>query len=120
MFTARRFGFAVITAASVGVGGILAAGAAHADGADDQYLGTLDQQGIGFGSPQRAIGIGHHVCDALANGAEPSDISANIAGANRGIDNHTALVIVVDAASAYCPQFVHHLPNGATVIGPNH
>ena len=32
----------------------------------------------------------------------------------------TALIIVVDAAMAYCPQFVHQMANGATVVGPNH
>jgi hypothetical protein len=29
-----------------------------------------------------------------------------------------AVVIVVDAAQAYCPQFVHQIANGATVVGP--
>jgi hypothetical protein len=29
------------------------------------------------------------------------------------------VVIVVDAAQAYCPQLVHQMANGATVVGPN-
>jgi hypothetical protein len=32
----------------------------------------------------------------------------------------TALVIPVDAAQSYCPQFVHQISNGTTVIGPDH
>ena len=32
----------------------------------------------------------------------------------------TALVIVVDAAQAYCQQYVHQTANGATVVDPNH
>jgi hypothetical protein len=44
---------------------------------------------------------------------------ANIAGANPGIDRQTAVLIVVDAAQAYRPQFVHQMANGATVVGPN-
>jgi hypothetical protein len=122
MFTTRSTKAAVVTAvsAAVGLAAIVTAGTAHADTADDQYLGALGAQGIGFGSPQGAIGIAHHVCEALDGGMEPSDISANIAGANPHIDRHTGLVIVVDAASAYCPQFVHQMDNGATVVGPNH
>jgi hypothetical protein len=60
------------------------------------------------------------VCDALGEGMEPSDISGNIAGANSRIDRHTALVIVVDAAQSYCPQYMHQMTNGATVIGADH
>ena len=111
---------AVLTAATFGLTSLLIVSAAHADTADDQYLGALQQQGIGFGTPEGAIGIGHHVCGALAGGMEPADISANIAGANSRIDRHTALVIVVDAATSYCPQFVHQMANGATVVGPDH
>jgi hypothetical protein len=100
--------------------GTLVVGAAYAGTPDDEFLGALRQQGIAFGSPQSAIGIGHHVCDALGGGMEPSVISGNIAAANSRIDRQTALVIAVDAATSYCPQFVHQMPNGATVVGPNH
>jgi hypothetical protein len=99
---------------------LLAAGTAGAQTADDQFLGALQHQGIGFGAPESAVKVAHHACDALDVGMEPSDISANIAAANAGIDRQTALVIVVDAAVAYCPQFVHQMANGATVVGPNH
>ena len=80
----------------------------------------MSQPGIGFGNTQSAITVAHHVCDALGQGTEPSDISSNIAGANARIDRQTALVIVVDAAQSYCPQYVHPMANGATVIGPDH
>jgi hypothetical protein len=36
------------------------------------------------------------------------------------IDRQAAVLIVVDVAQAYCPQFVHQMANGATVVGPNH
>jgi hypothetical protein len=98
---------------------LLAAGTANAGTSDDQFFGALQQQGIGFGTPDSAITVAHHVCDALGQGMTPSDISGNIAGANAGIDRQTAVVIVVDAAQAYCPQFVHQMSNGATVVGPN-
>src|SRR5258705_4048834 len=110
----------VVAAGMIGLAALLAAGTANAEAADDQFLGALQQQGIGFGTTQSAITVAHHVCDALGQGMEPSDISSNIAGANGRIDRQTAVVIVVDAAMAYCPQFVHQMANGATVVGPNH
>ena len=109
-----------VAAGMIGLAALLATGTANAEGADDQFLGTLQQQGIGFGSTQSAITVAHHVCDALGQGMEPSDISSSIAGANSSIDRQTALVITVDAAQSYCPQFVHQMANGATVVGPNH
>src|SRR5262245_46804561 len=109
-----------VAAGILGFAALLAAGTANAETADDQFLGALQQQGIGFGSTQSAVTVAHHVCDALGQGIEPSDISSNIAGANGRIDRQTALVIVVDAAQSYCPQYVHQMANGATVIGPDH
>jgi uncharacterized protein DUF732 len=109
-----------VAAGTIGLAALVFAGAANAETADDQFFGTLQQQGIGFGTPESATKVAHHVCDALGQGMEPADISANIAGANGRIDRQTAVVIVVDSAMAYCPQFVHQMANGATVVGPNH
>jgi hypothetical protein len=115
-----RLAKSAIAAGMIGLAGLFAAGTATGETPDDQFFGALQQQSIGFGSPDSAVKVAHHACDALGAGMEPSDISSNIAGANGGIDRHTALVIVVDAAMAYCPQFVHQMANGATVVGPNH
>jgi Protein of unknown function (DUF732) len=123
MFTRRISKTAVRTALTAGtlvVASVVGAGAANATSADDQFLGALAQQGIGFGNTQSAIAVGHHVCDALAGGMEPSDISHNLAAANSGIDQQTGLVITVVAAQSYCPHFVHQMANGATVVGPDH
>ncbi len=110
----------VVAAGMIGLAALLASATANAEAADDQFFGALQQQGISFGSRESATTVAHHVCDALGQGMEPSDISSNIAGANGRIDRQTAVVIVVDAAMAYCPQFVHQMANGATVVGPNH
>jgi Protein of unknown function (DUF732) len=123
MFTVRFTKSVVRKAVTLGplcLVGTLTVGAAYAETPDDEFLGALRQQGVAFGAPQSAISIGHHVCDALGGGMEPSAISENIAAANSRIDRQTALVITVDAATSYCPQFVHQMPNGATIIGPNH
>jgi hypothetical protein len=119
MFSSRIARPAVV-AGMLGLAALLAAGTANAETADDQFLGALQQQGIDFGSMKSAITVAHHVCDALGQGMEPSDISSNIAGANGRIDRQTALVIVVAAARSYCPQYVHQMTNGATVVGPDH
>jgi hypothetical protein len=109
-----------IAAAALGLATLLGAGAANAGTPDDQYLAALHQQGIGFGSPQSAIGVGHHVCDALGQGMEPSQISQQLASHNPQIDRQTGVLITVDAAQSYCPQYVHRMANGVLVVGPNH
>jgi Protein of unknown function (DUF732) len=101
-------------AAALSVAALLAAGAADAESADDQYLGMLAHQGIGVSTTESVIAVAHHVCDALDHGMEPRDISSHIAGANSGIDGETALVIPVDAALSYCPQYAHQMDNGTT------
>ena len=107
-----------LAAGTLGMAALLAAGTAHAEAADDQYLGALQQQGIGFASNESAVKVGHHACDALSQGMTPAEISQHLVGANPRLDRQTAVLIVVDAAQAYCPQFVHQMANGATVVGP--
>jgi hypothetical protein len=119
---APRLSKPIGTAAIIGTLGLAAlnaAAVANAESPDDHFLGMLQQQGIGFGSPEGAIGVAHHACDALAGGMTPSDISSHIAGANSRIDRQTAVVIVVDAAMSYCPEFVHQAADGTTFVGPN-
>jgi hypothetical protein len=118
-YTKPVFG-TVIAAATLGLAALLSVGTAHAGTADDQFLAALHQQGITFGSTQSAIHVAHHVCDSLGQGMEPTEISQQLASHNPGIDRQTALLITVDSAQSYCPQYVHRMPNGATVVGPNH
>ena len=109
-----------IAAAAFGLAALLSAGTANAGTPDDQFLAALHQQGITFGNTQSAINVAHHVCDALGQGMEPSQISQQLASHNPGIDGQSALLITVDAAQSYCPQYVQRMANGATVVGPNH
>ena len=67
---------AALTAGTLTLAALLAAGAASAATPDEQFLGTLQDQGISFGTTQAAIGVAHHVCDSLGGGMEPSDISS--------------------------------------------
>jgi len=104
----------------LGLAALLAAGTANAETADDRFLGTLQQQCIGFGNTQSAITVAHHVCDALGQGTEPQRHQQQHRSVNARIDRRTALAVVVDAAQSYCPQYVHPMANGAAVIGPDH
>jgi hypothetical protein len=115
-----RPGFGTALAATLGLAGLLAACPANAGTADDQFLAALHQQGISFGDTQSAINVAHHVCDALGQGTEPSQISQQLVGHNPGIDRQNALLITVDSAQSYCPQYVHRMANGGLVVGPNH
>ena len=118
-FSRPVFGTA-LAAATLGLAGLLCGGTANAGTPDDQFLAALHQQGIGFGNPQSAIGVAHHVCDALGQGMEPSQISQQLSSHNPQIDRQTGVLITVDAAQSYCPQYVHRMANGALVVGPNH
>jgi hypothetical protein len=109
-----------IAAAMLGLAALLAAGTTNAGTADDQFLAALHQQGISFGDTQSAINVAHHVCDALGQGMEPSEISQQLVSHNPRIDRQSALLVTVDSAQSYCPQYVHQMANGATVVGPNH
>jgi hypothetical protein len=123
MFTSRYTKPVVgtaLAAGTLGLAALLAAGTANANTADDQFLAALHQQGIGFGDTQSALNVAHHVCDALGQGMEPSDISQQLVSHNPRIDRQSAVLITVDSAQAYCPQYVHQMANGATVVGPAH
>src|SRR5262245_5647607 len=118
-FSKPVFGTSIV-AATLGLAALLVPGTANANTADDQFLAALHQQGITFADTQSAINDGHHVCDALGQGMEPSEISQQLVSHNPGLGRQTALLITVDSAQSYCPQYVHRMPNGATVVGPDH
>ena len=109
-----------VAAATLGLAALLAAGTANAGTADNQFLAALHRQGISFDDTQSAINVAHHVCDALGQSMEPSQISQQLVSHNPRIDRQSALLITVDSAQSYCPQYVHRMANGAAVVGPNH
>ncbi|HEY4041204.1 MAG TPA: DUF732 domain-containing protein [Rhodopila sp.] len=103
----------------LGLATLLGAGPAHAGTPDDQFLAALHQQGIGFGNPRSAIGVGHHVCDALGQGMEPSQISRQLASHNPQIDPQTGVLITVDAAQSYCLAGTAHADQGTDFQSPS-
>jgi Protein of unknown function (DUF732) len=108
------FRFVLAAAAAV----MLAAGIAHADGPDDQFLGMLSKDGI-VGAPDQMIAIAHERCND-ANlprsgpfnwrfGAQPSPYIGAIGNIYTeleatGMNSAQAAQFIRDAITVYCPD----------------
>ena len=108
------FGSVLAAAAAV----MLAAGVAHADGQDDQFLAMLSKDGV-VGPPDQMIAIAHERCDA-ANlprsggynfrwGALPSPYIGAIGNIyteleSTGMNSAYAAQFIRDAITVYCPD----------------
>ena len=108
--------FGSVLAAAVAV--MLAAGIAHADGQDDQFLAMLSKDGV-VGPPDQMIAIAHERCDA-ANlprsggynfrfGALPSPYIGAIGNIyteleSQGLTSAQAAQFIRDAIAVYCPD----------------
>lgn len=91
---------AVATALAIG-----AAPIAHADGADDTYLRTLQQRGLSWpnGQDQMMINAGHAVCQDFDAGDTMAQTVDDVKKA-LGVSNMGVGSIVGAAVAAYCPQ----------------
>ncbi|OMC21875.1 DUF732 domain-containing protein [Mycobacterium sp. SP-6446] len=108
MFT-RRFAApaarATLTAAALGLAALGFAGTAGATTVDDAFLAQLQADGITPPTAARAISDGHAVCKALDNGHSSQEVISAVAQST-GLSAKGAKTFAVDAASAYCPQYV--------------
>jgi Protein of unknown function (DUF732) len=89
-----------------GVVGIAAAPIASADPADDQYLHTLQQHGLGWpsGTDQTMIDVGHAVCQDWTNGNTMAQTAKDVQKAT-GLSSGGSGTIIGAATIAYCPEF---------------
>jgi Protein of unknown function (DUF732) len=108
MFT-RHFTVAAartgLTAAALGLVALGLAGTAGASSVDDAFLAQLQADGIQPPTAARAITDAHAVCHALDAGNSPQSVISAVAQAT-GLSSRSAKTFSVDAASAYCPQYV--------------
>ena len=108
MFT-RRFTVvaarSTLTAAALGLAALGLAGTAGASSVDDTFLAQLQADGIQPPTAARAISDAHAVCKALDAGHSPQEAIGAVAQAT-GLSTKSAKTFSVDAASAYCPQYV--------------
>lgn len=100
-----------VAAAVVGVVGIAAAPTAGADPADDQYLNSLQQHGIGWpsGSEEAMIRVGHAVCQDWAGGDTLAQTVGDVQK-TLGLSNNGSGTIIGAATAAYCPEFRSKIP----------
>jgi Protein of unknown function (DUF732) len=96
-----------LTAATVGLAALGFAGTASASTVDDAFLAKIAADGITAPSPARAINEAHAVCESLDQGHSAQQVYDEVAEAT-GLSAKGAKTFAVDAASAYCPQYVTH------------
>jgi hypothetical protein len=108
MFT-RRFTKAVagttLAAATLGMAALFAAGTASASNVDDTFLAQLQKDGIIPPTSARAINDAHGVCNSLDAGYSSQQV-INAVADSTGLSAKSAKTFAIDAASAYCPQYV--------------
>lgn len=108
MFTRRfaaSFAGTTLTAAALGLAALGMAGTAAASSADDAFIAQIKADGISPPSNARAISEGHAVCDALNQGQSSAQVYSGVAK-RTGLSASGSKTFAVDAASAYCPQYV--------------
>ena len=108
MFT-RRFTASLagttLTAATLGLAALGLAGTAGAGSVDDAFIAQIKADGITPPSTARAISEGHAVCSALDAGQSSKEVYSGVAQ-RTGLNASGAKTFAVDAAQAYCPQYV--------------
>jgi Protein of unknown function (DUF732) len=108
MFT-HRFNKSIarttLAAAALGMAALISAGAANAGSVDDAFLAELKQDGLIPHSSAAAISNAKAVCNLLGKGYSPDAVVAAVAKVT-GLSTTGANTFAVDAAKAYCPQYV--------------
>ena len=82
-----------------------AATPASAGSVDGAFLASLEQDGIVPPSARQAIKDAKAVCNMLDDGYSADEVIDAVAETT-GLDNEGANLFAVDAASAYCPEYV--------------
>lgn len=107
----RRFTASIarttLTAAALGLAALGVASTASASSVDDTFLAKIKADGIIPPSEARAISDAHKVCASLDQGHSGKQVEAEVAQWT-GLDAKTSRTFALDAASAYCPQYVTH------------
>jgi putative hemolysin len=100
----RTIASTAIGAAAIGLAALATAGVAGASTVDEAFITQMSKVGVTFTSPAEAINNGQKVCQALASGESGVDIANEVVG-QTNLTTSQAAHFVVNAATAYCPQF---------------
>ena len=78
----------------------------HADATDDQFIASLNSQGIPYASPNDAVQEAKNVCTMLGSGHSFADEVQRFSATRPEYnDQQTAAAFVRAAAAAYCPAY---------------
>ena len=109
--------FRPVVAAAAAV--LVATGIAHADTADDQFLGLLSNHGLNVGPPEQMIAVAHKRCDAndlsradwftMRYLGRPSPFVVAVSRINvqlqsQGLTPDQVVQFMRDAVTVYCPD----------------
>lgn len=104
----RSLAGTTLTTAALGLAALGFAGTASATSpADAQFLAQIQADGITPPSDAAAISLAHNVCTSLDQGHTAQQVYAEVADST-GMSAKGAKIFAVDAAKAYCPQYVTH------------
>lgn len=73
-------------------------------GNDQSFLVALQQAGLTYQDPERAVAAGKKVCDLVNGGMAGVDVVKNLEQANPGFAGNGAAKFTAIAAEAYCPN----------------
>jgi hypothetical protein len=87
---------------------------ADADGNDQSFLVALNQAGLTYQDPDRAVAAGKQVCNLVDGGMTGVDIVKNLEQYNPGFAGDGAAKFTAIAAEAYCPTALARVHQDAT------
>ncbi len=76
--------------------------------ADQQFLSTINKEGIGFDTPQGAIADAHSVCQSLAGDSTGGQLVNDITS-HTNLTRRQAAVFLVQSVKTYCPAETEQL-----------
>jgi len=88
---------------------------AHADGNDQSFLAALQQAGLTYQDPDRAVAAGKQVCTLVDGGMTGMDIVKNLEQYNPGFAGNGAAKFTAISAEAYCPNALARVRQDATL-----
>jgi Protein of unknown function (DUF732) len=91
-----------------------APGNADIQGTDQAFLTALQQAGLTYQDPERAIAVGHTVCRLADEGMTGADLVKHLQEYNPGFEGDGAAKFTAIAASAYCPKSLNPGSQGST------
>jgi hypothetical protein len=92
--------------------GTAATANADIDGKDQSFLVALNQAGVVYMNPERAVTAGKSVCDLANSGMDGAEIVKNLQDRNPGFQGDGAAKFAAIAAQAYCPKALTAEPDG--------